>query len=85
MAWLRLSLAEAETENPLSFRRTIPKRFVEYESLWLYFKGPFTLPLEIAIPKSDSLAIAMLAKEMAYPTHSLVKSLAKICLFPVFF
>ena len=24
----------------------------------------------------------MLAKEMAYPTHSLAKSLAKICLFP---
>ena len=24
----------------------------------------------------------MLTKEMAYPTHSLAKSLAKICLFP---
>ena len=34
-------------------------------------KGPFTLSLAIAIPKSDSLAIVMLAKEMAYPTHSL--------------
>ena len=32
--------------------------------------------------KIDSLAIAKLANEMAYPTHSLVKSLAKICLFP---
>ena len=28
------------------------------------------------------MAIGMLAKEMAYPTHSLAKSLAKICLFP---
>ena len=45
-------------------------------------KVPFTLSLAIAIPKSDSLAIEVLAKEMAYPTHSLVKSLAKICLFP---
>ena len=45
-------------------------------------KGLFTVPLAIAILKSDSLAIAMLAKEMAYPTHSLAKSLAKICLLP---
>ena len=45
-------------------------------------KGSFTLSLAIAIPKNDSLAIAMLAKEMAYPTHSLAKFLAKICLFP---
>ena len=45
-------------------------------------KGPFTLSLAIVIPKSDSLAIVMFAKKMAYPTHSLAKSLAKICLFP---
>ena len=60
---------------------------VETSIWWLvevfdWFKGPFTPSLAIAIPKSDSLAIAMLAKEMAYPTHSLVKSLVKICLFP---
>ena len=30
------------------------------------FKGPFTLPLVIAIPKSGFLAIAVLAKEMGY-------------------
>ena len=41
-----------------------------------------TLLLVIVIPKIDSLAIAMLAKGMAYPTNSLVKSLVKICLFP---
>ena len=34
------------------------------------------------ILNSDSLAITMLAMEMAYPTHSLGKSLAKIYLFP---
>ena len=33
-------------------------------------KGPFTLSLAIAISKSDSLVIAMLAKETGYPTHS---------------
>ena len=44
------------------------------------YKGPCKLSL--VMPKSDSLAIAMLAKEMAYPTHSLAKSLVKICLFP---
>ena len=30
------------------------------------FKGPFTLSLVIAIPKSGFLAIAVLAKEMGY-------------------
>ena len=40
-------------------------------------KGPFTLSLAIAMPKSDSLAIAMLTKEMGYPTQSLVKSFSK--------
>ena len=38
-------------------------------------KGPFTLSLAIAKPESDSLVIAMLTKKMAYPTHSLAKSL----------
>ena len=33
-------------------------------------KGPFILSLAIAISKSDSLVIAMLAKETGYPTHS---------------
>ena len=44
-------------------------------------KGLFTLSLAIAIPKSDSLVIVMLAKELAYPTHSLAKSLVKSVFF----
>ena len=49
---------------------------------YLQPKGPSTLSPAIAIPKSDSLVIVMLAKEMAYPNYSLAKSLVKICLFP---
>ena len=41
-------------------------------------QGPFTLSLTMTILKSDSLVIAMLAKEMAYPTHSLAKSSVKM-------
>ena len=62
-------------------RTSIPLETIS-EKFILKRKGPFTLSLAIAIPKNYSLAIAMLTKEMAYPTHSIAKFSAKICLFP---